>query len=395
MKIGILGNMNNMYFSLARYLADEGYDCGLLVFDSEPDHFHPSADTFETEFHFAIKQLSWGDPAHFLKNRKQAAEDLAAYDFLIGNGTAPAFVHAIGRTLDIFIPYGDDLYALPFGPIVHPLRQIQYWAMAWHQRKGIRSCPYILFDKTNAEFDSVFRRLNYRGQRIISPPPLFYSKEYEEVLARQEPANPHIAALQKLRAENDLLVLQHIRQVWKAHRDRWSMKGNDHLVKGYAQFIAANPGVKTKLILLEYGADVHHTKKLIDALQLNDWVVWFPKTLRKHLMTFIQFSDVVVGELHYSWNTYCVVLETLAMGKPLIHKRYDAYLADAYPELYPVLHGACADTVTKGLQTVYHDKKASLEMGRKGKEWFRKYCVERPLQEIKRVIAEKQTQRHV
>jgi hypothetical protein len=395
MKIGIIGNMNNMYFSLARYLADEGYDCELLVFDYEPDHFHPSADTFETSFPFGIKQLSWGDPAHFLTKQKQAATDLKPYQFLIGNGSAPAFVHAVGRTLDLFIPYGDDLYSLPFGPLVHPIRQIAYWATAWHQQRGIKACPYILFDKTNAEFDSVFQRLNYKGQRIISPPPLFYNKEYEAKLAHEQLANPHLAALKKLRAENDLLVLQHIRQVWKRQRDGWSLKGNHHLIKGFAQFIADNPGTKAKLILLEYGADVQHTKKLIDALQLNEMVVWFPKTLRKHLMMFIQYSDVVTGEMHHSWNTYCVVLETLAMGKPLIHKRNDAYLTDAYPELYPLLPGSCAETVTKSLQVVHDDKKKMQEMGIQGKEWFKHYCVDRPLQAIQRIIAEKKTTAHV
>jgi hypothetical protein len=114
MKIGILGNMNNMYFSLARYLADEGYDCELLVFDYEPDHFHPTADTFKSELNFAIRQLNWGDYGRFFIRPEQIKSDLAPYEFLIGNGTAPAFVNRIGRKLDLFIPYGGDLYAFPF-----------------------------------------------------------------------------------------------------------------------------------------------------------------------------------------------------------------------------------------------------------------------------------------
>ena len=48
MKIGIIGNMNNSYFSLARYLRDEGYDCELLIFTDEPEHFDPSCDTTST-----------------------------------------------------------------------------------------------------------------------------------------------------------------------------------------------------------------------------------------------------------------------------------------------------------------------------------------------------------
>src|ERR1044071_457243 len=106
MKIGILGNMNNMYFSLARYLADEGYDCDLLVFEHEPPHFHPTADTFQAHLNFTVKHLAWGDYGRFFINRRQIENDLREYNFLIGNGTAPAFVNCIGRKLDLFIPYG-------------------------------------------------------------------------------------------------------------------------------------------------------------------------------------------------------------------------------------------------------------------------------------------------
>jgi hypothetical protein len=176
MKIGILGNMNNMYFSLARFLADEGYDCELMLYDYEPSHFHPSADTFRTHLNFRIKQLKWGDPAHFFRNTELVEKDLKDYTFLIGNGTAPAFLHRAGRVLDLFVPYGDDLYALPFPRLVHPLRQMAYLALAWHQRKGIQQCPYILFDKANPEFEKVFRKLNFKGSRLVIPPPLFYYK---------------------------------------------------------------------------------------------------------------------------------------------------------------------------------------------------------------------------
>lgn len=379
---------------MARYLADDGYDCELLVFDNEPSHFHPDADTFDGHPNLRIKQVSWGDPAHFLKKGKQAAADMAPYSFLIGNGAAPAFAHAAGRVLDLFVPYGEDLYQYPFGHFVNPVRQVSYWTMAWHQLRGIRQCPYILFDKTNADFDKVFHRLKYKGKRITSPPPLFYSKEYDWRLKQNEQSNPYFTELQQLRNENELLVLQHIRQVWKQPRSGWNLKGNDRLIRGYAQFTEKHPACKTKLLLFEYGEDVNNTKKLIEDLQLTEYVRWFPKTLRKNLMSFIHTSDVVVGELHHSWNTYCVVLETLAMSKPLIHKRNDAYLADAYRELYPMLYGESAESVCRALQTVLENKTAAAEMGNKGRVWFENYCVEEPLRHIVRLIEEKQNGLH-
>lgn len=389
MKIGILGNMNNMYFSMARYLAEEGYDCDLLLFDYEPAYFHPTADTFRQTLNFTVKQLTWGDYGRFFINPERIEKDLQPYTFLIGNGTAPAFVHKIGRRLDLFVPYGGDLYAFPFPRLVRPHKLLSNFVFAAAQRKGILQCPYILFDKASPHFEQVFRRLNYRGEQIVSPPPLFYYKEYEADLKKHETENPHFEQLEKLRAENDLLVLQHTRQFWKFHFDLWSRKGNDRLIKGYAAFRQRNPHTKSTLMLLEYGLDVTATKRLIASLGLEEHVVWFPKTLRKYLMMFIEASDVVVGELRYSWNTYCVVLEALSMGKPLLHKRTDADLAGAYPELYPMLHASSAAEVCSGLEEVANNKQKAVRMGAQGKEWFLRYCVQKPLEHIKSLLAEK------
>jgi hypothetical protein len=83
------------------------------------------------------------------------------------------------------------------------------------------------------------------------------------------------------------------------------------------------------------------------------------------------------------------------MGKPLIHKRDDVYLADVYPELYPMINASSADAVFNGLQKVVHHKDTVAEIGQKGKQWFQKYCVENPLKEIRCIIEEKQKTVHV
>ena len=66
MKIGIIGNMNNAYFSLCRYLRDAGYDCHLLIYKNEPDHFDPSCDTVTGDYFNYIKKVDWGEPSQFL-----------------------------------------------------------------------------------------------------------------------------------------------------------------------------------------------------------------------------------------------------------------------------------------------------------------------------------------
>ena len=388
MKIGIIGNMNNAYFSLCRYLRDAGYDCKLLIYKNEPDHFDPSCDTHSNDHTAYIQKLSWGEPAQFLSQDFEIVKnDLHPFDFLIGNGPAPAYVTRIGRKLDVFMPYGYDLYSLPFLRLVHPFRLAAYVAVAHYQRLGIRNSSYILFDRANAEFEKVFKRLQFNGSRIISALPLIYYKVYEKLGT----GDMHIDSiyLKQLRIENDLLIVQHGRQVWKKIPDRWSHKGNDELIKGYAKFVRSNNSVRSKLLLFEYGTDVEETKLLIRKHGIEESVIWLKKMPRKELMKILAIADLIIGELYHSWLTYGVVLEALCLGKPLMHYRKDEEYTPDYPELYPMLNANSANMVLEGLVKITVNKKEVLEIGLKGQEWFYKYCVSRPVENIVRLIEQK------
>jgi glycosyltransferase involved in cell wall biosynthesis len=187
------------------------------------------------------------------------------------------------------------------------------------------------------------------------------------------------------------VIVQHIRQFWKRSRDKWHQKGNDLLIKGYAQFLKSNPQINSRLVLFDYGIHANDTKQLITELGIEGYVTWLPKMQRKHLMAFIKMADVIVGELFHSWLTYCVVLETLSMSKPLIQKRIDTEFLSAYPELYPMLHASTAEEVCQRLNQVANEKEKVKQIGEKAREWFIQYCVHRPLKEISRIINAKQT----
>lgn len=390
MKIGIIGNMNNSYFSLARYLRDEGYDCELLILANEPSHFDPACDTSSDDYTRYCRHVSWGDPGDFNKQDFSIVNnDLAPYPFLIGNGPAPAYAAMVGRKLDLFIPYGYDIYSLPFFRLVHPRRLLAYASVMRYQRKGIRECRYILFDRTNEAFEKVIKKLAYPGQRIISPAPMVYHKDYENGWQKQPATDSLRAQLKKMRNENEILLVQHTRQVWKRSADTWSFKGNDMLIEGYALLVTEQPLLKIKLILFEYGSDVEETKRLIEKLNIQDHIVWLPKMARTQLMTVVAASDVVIGELHHSWLTYGVAIEALCMAKPFMHKRIDKEFTADYPELYPMLHASSAQSVYTGLKAAVNHEGHRKVMGNKGREWFLTYCVQRPVSIIKNIIDQK------
>lgn len=390
MKIGIIGNMNNSYFSLTRYLRDEGYDCELLILNDEPSHFDPACDTFSDDYTTYCKYVNWGAPCDFIKHDFDLIKrDLAPYHVLIGNGPAPAYAAKIGRKLDVFIPYGYDIYSLPFFRLVYPHNLLAYAVVRHYQKKGIRQCSYILFDRTNKAFEKQLQKLNYPGQRIISPAPMVYHKDYEGGWQEKTANDPLLVQLKKLRKENEILLVQHARQLWKNSADKWSYKGNHLLIEGYAQFVKDHPLLKIKLVLFEYGNDVGETKKLIDKLGIEKNIVWMPKMARNKLMAVLAVSDMVIGELHHSWLTYGVALEALCMGKPFMHKRIDEEFSGDYPELYPMLYAASAQAVYTGLVRAVKDKDGLKAIGNKGREWFLTYCVNLPVSSIKTIIDKK------
>ena len=49
MRIACIGNMNNMMFTLCRYLRDNGYDANLFCFKDEAVNFLPGTDSFDAD----------------------------------------------------------------------------------------------------------------------------------------------------------------------------------------------------------------------------------------------------------------------------------------------------------------------------------------------------------
>lgn len=378
-----------MLYSLGRYLRDAGFLCELVLLNGESAHFLPDNDSFRPDrLALSVRSVRWGLPTDF--SATSAAEiraDLATYDFLIGCGTAPAFVAKAGRLLDVFVPLGDDIYKLPFPGLVyliHLARRGHTPAIITAQRKAIEACPHIFMNATNPAFEAVIGNLQLRGKRHYYTPPMLYYKEYEPgILAAHMPFHSHAALLSDLRSRYELLIFQHGRQYWRSQRwpiDRWALKGNDMLIEGYSRFLKAASGRSAHLILFEYGADVPATKALIRSLRLEQHVTWLPLMPRKWIMAALTLADVVVGEMHRSWLTYGVACEALCAGKPLLHKRADEFYAQWYDALYPMVHAGDAADVAMGLQWVADNPLDAARTGDAGRAWLLEYGVRRPVQ---------------
>ena len=388
MKVACIGNTNNNLFSLVRYLRDRGVDADLLLLDNETEHFHPSADTFDRDFESYTRTVPWGSayPLHRVP-ADRIRSDLEPYDFLIGCSTAPAATQRIGRRLDIFAPFGGDFYAWPFFRIVHPRHQVAWCRFHRTQRAGIQAARCINIAATNEATEAVLRRLAFRGERLNTGIPMVYTPLYNpETIARYYDRSEGYPEFRRLRAEHDLVVFHHGRHIWKNAPDRFSWKGTDRLLRGFATFLRAEPGSRACLVTFEYGSDVQASRDLVAELGIAERVHWFPRMARKEIMVGLSLADVATGEFHHSWLVCGTIYEAQALAKPLLHYREDRLYEGHVPELYPLMNAREPEEIAAALGDYVRRPGQYREMGRRGREWFQRYAVDESVEAYLRVI---------
>ena len=103
---------------------------------------------------------------------------------------------------------------------------------------------------------------------------------------------------------------------------------------------------------------------------------------RKDLAAGISMSDLGAGEFGYSWYSYGVVYEFLTFGIPVMHNRNDNEYKNIYPEMYPMYSADSAEKITEILNKFAENPEQFKETGLAAQNWFRKYAVEKPLEQI-------------
>ena len=392
MKVACIGNMNNNFFSLTRYLRDRGIDANLLLLNREASHFHPSADAYDIDYQKYTSILPWGNMFDFLKVTKEEINDsVKQYDFIIGCNSAPAFMHKIGRAVDIFVPFGWDIMYAPFFRFYkNPVNQINYIFFKASQKAGIREARFISLDAGNNEFENIISKLRIKDNRIKMAVPFIYTPIYNPGnISGYYDRSCYYKSFREIRKKYDFIVFHHARHLWKNVSDKILYKGNDKLVIGFANFVKKVKGTNPCLIMFEYGRDVAETKKLVQELCIEEHVLWFPLVSRKEIMIGISLADIGAAEFGMDWMSYGTAYEILAMGKPLMCHRNDETYKDLYPELYPMINASAPDEITNALTDYVHNREFYKKMGEDGRRWFQKYAVDYPMEKYLEIILEK------
>ena len=368
MKFGFIGNMNNNHFSTVRFLRDRGVDAELLLTNDEQSHFHPSCDTIDTDYMKYTRRLAWGSWKSFLKTDSyQIKNDLKGFDVLVGCGLAPAYCSKAGIFLDIFTPYGSDLYWETRIRYASPKHFLNVLMATIYQRKGIRESKVFHMAPSSDYFESMYQKYAsnvirwYEGMPMVYIPP---DRPIGELYLNKTQWQDQFM---EIRRESDLVVFSHGRHYWGDRADPDS-KGVDSLLEGWKLFIDSRPNLNATLIFLEYGRDVDKSRNYIDKLGLSDSVRWLPQMFRKDILYGMSTVDIVVGEFVHSWVARGVIFEGLAMEKPIITCRSEAHSSEK--DIFQVYSACTPDAIASSLNEFLDDIPKGRVMGKSGNEWY-------------------------
>jgi hypothetical protein len=392
LKIACVGNMNNSMFAIVRHLRHRGYNAHLIL-SEEFSHFQPEADTFEKdqsnftfEFDFLRSDILFTD-------KLSVNKFFSKYNFIIACGYSVAYLTFSKVKIDIVIPYGSDLYDLPFfvpksTDSVNFNKQMS--AVAKYQKIGIENASAVIFDHTNDDFEKIIAQFNFKGTRYKYPFPFIFTPEFSwENSSYLQSKSVFTNRMTEIRKEFDFIAFNHIRQSWKNPQDLWSYKGNERIFRAFKKFIDSTKA-KACLVVFEYGIDVEDSKRLVNELGIQKNIVWFPITKRREILSMISFADVGIGEIgDYSWFSYGAIFEFMCMKKPIIHHRNDAIYKGKVESLYPMYCATSEDELVKALIDCYKDKNKATVIANEAYDWYIKNAINKPIEILTSVMDSK------
>lgn len=413
LKIAIIGNMNNNGFALLRYFRDLGADANLLLYRNDGAdslaHFVPQNDTLQYErWRRYIKQTDLVNGPHqtlprFLQRIFSGIYSarsrlfsrsfqipnlplgslkylLSNYDAIVASGYAPAILGKEGIKVDLFFPYASGVEGIRryYAPTKYKIfaRALFEWGRLC-QIKALRNVKCIINFDAGITHD-VLNDLGIPYKHLAIP------IVYVESDCVDYPIENSFDSLGLVGKELDTCefsVLMHSRLAWSIDECRRSLvdsKNNHWAIYAFKKLIDSHPNVRMKLVIFEYGPDLHNTKGLVSEVGLDQYVIWVPKTSRRNIMWLLSKVSVGVGEFIESprimWGG--TGWEVLASGKPLIQGfNFDeGEFEDTYgyppPPMLPV---RSQDDILQHLLEMVDRPEKREKIGRGAKEWFNRY----------------------
>ncbi len=380
-KVALIDNMNNCFFSFARYLRDLGFDAYVYEVSDSSIYFKPQADTFEDiskieyikKFPVEINPKEW-----FLLDKKKIYNEFKNYDIIISAGLSSAYLKKSQIDSDIIIPFGSDLYDIPFfkfklsSSLKDILKSFVRSSYAKYQKSAYLDARAIAIHAGSKLYEEPLKKLKINWLNIHSP--MLYNLEDTSTINLQNYINKD--KLKKLE-NSDFVVFNHARHYWTSNEDKLEdfdkylgLKRNDRVIRAFARFLKVTKYKNPILVLFEYGLDVNDSKNLIKSLGIENNILWMPKSPRKVIRLLIQkYCNIGTDQFRerISAGLSSVSYEVLSSAKPFV-----TYIANmsSFFEKSPIIRALNSDDILNIFIDYEKNPSKYEEIGKKSKEWF-------------------------
>lgn len=375
--------MNNNYFSLGRYLIDDGHDVKLFLLN-EQSHFYPENDCYDLGDLNFVEELDWYDIGHWKIKKEQLLKVISEFDVCIVADTVPAFFFKAGKRADFMFPHGGEIFSKPFfhfNPKKPWKSQLGEFIEKYQLRKGLAETKMISVPIQNDFYENCLVKLKIKKNRGFNTCPIIYYPQYFSNSFREFQASSKYYQLLKFeKSEGKIIIFSHTRHELNRENDQ-HYKGNDKLIRSFADLTLDNK--KIRLVLFENGNDYKKSKELVNSLEIEEFVIWFPKLSRKEIMPLLPLVDVGVGNLgDVKSTTYGVLFEFLIFNIPVIQNgvEFDQDCLDR--NAYFFLQANSLTEVKKVLKYSVDDLDSIKGRAAKGLDWIKLNMVEKPLSMI-------------
>jgi glycosyltransferase involved in cell wall biosynthesis len=181
---------------------------------------------------------------------------------------------------------------------------------------------------------------------------------------------PIIWDIDYFKSDNSKLVNNSNLTIFHPTNLNWKVKGNDVLIKGFAEFVKTSPD--STLIVVDRGIDSEKTHKLVEKLGLENKIQFIkgPLNYEELKKKYLQ-SDIVADQFVLS-GVGGIACESLACEKPVLGNCPSNIYQDLHDEGPPIFHCENPNDILKNLQ-ILKNEKLRTKIGLSGRDWVVKH----------------------